>query len=249
MLASVLGFGLDGWIWGATLLVGVLGNILWAHYRSRIQTRARTGVRARTNGIQMIARLGWAMLLAILSRFTGQTDQALAAYVGAVAAATADTWATEVGMLSLQRPRLIVLRRRVAAGTPGAVSLLGSVAALGGAWLVGLAALAFTVLRAVLLESGLWNRDLAWLPLSAALGGMAGCLLDSFLGATAQAYYHCEHCDAYSETPTHTCGRPANPVRGWPWLTNEGVNLVGTALGAAVSAILFAGLARSGVPW
>jgi len=188
-------------------------------------------------------------VLAALGCFMGRTEQVLAAYVGAVATATADVWASEVGMLSPQRPRIIISRRRVAPGTPGAVSFLGCVAALGGAWLVGLTGLLLVLLRTVLAESGLWDRKLLWLPLSAALGGVAGCLLDSFLGATAQAYYHCEHCSAYSETPIHTCGHPANPVRGWFWLTNEGVDLVSSVFGAAVAAALFAGLARSGVPW
>jgi len=85
--------------------------------------------------------------------------------------------------------------------------------------------------------------------LCATLGGLAGDLVDSFLGGTAQALYYCEQCQAYSETRVHHCGRSAKPVRGWPWMTDNTVNLVSSVVGAAVSAMLYWGLARSGGPW
>ncbi|PNX50218.1 MAG: hypothetical protein BV458_13635, partial [Thermoplasmata archaeon M9B2D] len=51
-------------------------------------------------------------------------------YVGAVATTSADTLASEVGVFSKSKPRLITnLRRKVPSGTIGAVSLLGEGAA------------------------------------------------------------------------------------------------------------------------
>lgn len=63
-----------------------------------------------------------------------------AAYAGSLAAAASDTWATELGMLSPTRPRLITSWRSVPAGTSGGVTLLGTAAGLAGA--LGAAALA-----------------------------------------------------------------------------------------------------------
>jgi len=235
-LVAAANFGLGGWTWGATLLVGALSSILWAGYRARRTGRSRMG--QRTGWLPVMARLGWPTLLVGLGKLTESHDALFPAYVGALAVGAADAWATEVGMLSPQRPRLIISGQRMPAGTPGAVSMLGSVAGLGGAWLVGLAAMLLTVLRAVIVEGGMWNRALLWLPLRAALGGVIGCALDSFLGATAQAHYYCDHCDAYGDTPVHSCGRVAVHVKGWSWLTSEGVDLVSAMLGAAVAAAL-----------
>jgi uncharacterized membrane protein len=197
----------------------------------------------------LAAAVCWPVALSALVRSPARQGSLLAAFTGAVAVFTADAWATEVGMLSRELPRMLISRRRVAHGMPGAVSPLGTVAALGGAWFVGLTGLALSAVRSATKAGGQWDRSLLWLPLSAALGGVAGSVLDSFLGATAQALYHCEQCNAYCETPIHTCGRPANPVRGWPWLTSEGVDWVSAVVGAALSAGLYTGLARSGVPW
>src|SRR5205085_12699885 len=65
-----------------------------------------------------------------------------AAFLGALGAATADTWATEVGVLSTSQPRLITTRKPVTAGASGGVTWLGSLAAAAGALCLGLLAAA-----------------------------------------------------------------------------------------------------------
>ena len=52
-------------------------------------------------------------------------------FIGAVATATADTLASEIGVL--QEPRLITTFKKVPAGTDGAISILGTSAAIVGA--------------------------------------------------------------------------------------------------------------------
>ncbi len=59
---------------------------------------------------------------------------------GALAAANADTWGTELGVLSLQRPRRIVGGQHVEPGTSGAVSSVGLLASVAGAALIGVLA-------------------------------------------------------------------------------------------------------------
>jgi uncharacterized membrane protein len=225
-----------GWVWSVVLLAGVLGTVLWQRYRLK---RQPVHARRRIGWLALTAGLAWPAALAALSRPSGQGERLLVAFAGAVAVYASDNWATELGMLSLQPPRTLVSRRSVAAGTPGAMSLLGNVAALTGAWLVGLVTLATRLLQQTLRGAAGWDRNDLWLPLCVALGGLAGSLVDSFLGATAQALYYCEQCGEYCETTQHDCGRSATPVRGWPWLTNEGVDLASVALGAAVAAALF----------
>src|SRR5207237_5024631 len=56
-----------------------------------------------------------------------------AGFTGTLATATADTWATELGVLSPRPPRLVTTGKRVAPGTSGGISLLGTAASALGA--------------------------------------------------------------------------------------------------------------------
>jgi len=66
--------------------------------------------------------------------------------------------------------------------------------------------------------------------------GFAGTLVDSILGATAQAQYWCPTCDVLSEQPLHRCGISTELRRGFSPITNDVVNA------AAVSASAVAAL-------
>ncbi len=146
-----------------------------------------------------------------------------AGFVGAVAASTSDTLATEVGLLSRHRPRLLInLKEQVPPGTSGAVSpfggfvMIASSLAIGlGAWLVGIQS---------------WSLGKALLLAFAA--GTIGCTFDSLLGCTIQANYRCRACGKPTEERSH-CGRRAVLVKGSPLVTNHVVNFLATAVGAA----------------
>lgn len=175
---------------------------------------------ARRDAWQVLANGG----VATLSLLVGGRRHGGGAYVGALAAAGADTWATELGMLARRPPRLITTLQPVERGTSGGVTPEGLRASLAGASVVGLA---------WALLGGGW-RDV-WGALGA---GMTGSLVDSLLGATVQAVYRCHACGELTEAPVHArCGRQATLVRGQTWLTNDAVNALATLAGAAVGAV------------
>jgi uncharacterized membrane protein len=154
-----------------------------------------------------------------------------------LAAASADTWATELGLLARNPPRLITTLQPVTAGTSGGVTPEGLAASLGGALVVGAA---WTLL------SG--SRGAIWL---AALTGVSASLADSVLGATIQAAYRCATCGAISETPIHrTCDGTGELAKGLGWVTNDVVNGLATLVGAGLAALFWtpnaAGHARGG---
>ena len=154
----------------------------------------------------------------------GLTDQKLwlVGVAGALAASNADTWATEAGLLARTRPRLITNLQPVDPGTSGAISWLGSAAALAGAILIGLVALPFAESTSVLIVI--------------AVAGVLASFLDSLMGATVQAQYWCDQCDQTTERhPTHACGTPTSHIRGWTWLGNDQVNLAASITGAAIA--------------
>jgi uncharacterized membrane protein len=112
------------------------------------------------------------------------------------------------------------------------VTLLGTGAALAGAASVGLVAEA--------LGAGAKTPLRGRLALLGVVGGMAGTLTDSVLGATAQAMYWCTRCQQETERRVHRCGQETEYLRGVRWLDNDGVNFVSTAAGA-LAAVLVAG--------
>ena len=82
-------------------------------------------------------------LLHVALVFTAAPSLPLMAFgLGTLAAATADTWATEVGTLAGGTPRSIRTLRPVPAGTSGGVSVVGTLASVLGALLLPALALA-----------------------------------------------------------------------------------------------------------
>ena len=103
-------------------------------------------------------------------------------YIGAVSAVTADTLATEIGLLSKSKPRLITnLNKMVEPGTPGGVTLLGLMAIIASSLLIGAIAYSIGVLEG--------KATINIVILSSLLGGIAGSTTDSIVGATLQALY------------------------------------------------------------
>jgi uncharacterized protein (TIGR00297 family) len=173
----------------------------------------------RRRAIQVLAN-GWtAALGSALVPLSPELGWALLA--GGLATAQADTWATEIGLRSPRPPTLLTTGGAVARGTSGATTPTGTAAGLAGATVLGGAAAALT-------------RDLR-LGLVASACGTAGMLVDSLLGATAQAAYRCAVCHAPSERARH-CGAPARLVGGHRWVSNDLVNAVATGAGAALAA-------------
>lgn len=221
--AATFGFG------GLPASLGLIAFFVTGSALSRRRAVAGEVVAAkghRRDAVQVLANggvAGLALVLGILGWRRGR-DAAL----GALAAAAADTWASEIGVRSPTPPRSIVTGEVVHPGASGGVTPLGWLAAAGGALVVG----------------GIWalaeHRRLSRLAL-ALLSGLAGSLADSLAGATLQASYACGACGLPSEAPGDHCGRPRVLARGRAWITNDVVNAIGTATGALVGAALDGG--------
>jgi uncharacterized protein (TIGR00297 family) len=179
--------------------------------------------------------------LAALAEIATHQEIYIIAFLGTIAAAMSDTIATEVGLLSRSRPRLIVnLRKLVEPGTSGGVSLLGEIAGLASA--VGITVLAFA-LKILTGTSG----EIAAAAIAIVLGAFLATNLDSILGGTVQGMYRCRICGANTENFMHH-GEPAAPIRGVRFLDNNAVNLIATFSAALISIALFLGLLRVLVP-
>jgi uncharacterized protein (TIGR00297 family) len=179
----------------------------------RLVDIGKTG--ARDAG-QVLANGGVATFCAIMLLY-GDGRYALA-FAGAFAAATADTWGTEIGTLVAQQPRSILTWRPIATGLSGGVTLAGTLAEVAGAATIAAVALAF---------------GRAFWPVF--VGGVAGALVDSLLGASLQSLRWCPQCRRACETEPHHCGANTTPMRGLGWVGNDTVNFAATLTGAAVA--------------
>ncbi len=230
-LIGTLIFGLGGWEWGILLIAFFVSSSALSFYRAREKQRlAEKFAKGHRRDLgQALANGGVAALLAVLSHFLspfpgeGRGGLWFVACAGALAAVNADTWATELGVLSRTSPCLITTGRRVEVGASGGVTWLGTVASLGGALFIGL-------LGALVLRQG-WAAG-GILLLAATVGGLAGSVCDSILGAMVQGIYWCDTCQKETERRVHRCGTETRLLRGWRWLGNDAVNFTASAVGA-----------------
>jgi uncharacterized membrane protein len=170
-------------------------------------------------------------LFAFLHLFFPQSSWIWLAFSAAFAAANADTWATEIGALARKHPRLITTLQPVEPGTSGAISWLGTVAAFAGALLVGL--------TASFVDPYAAEQPARLVLVVVTVGGGVGSLVDSWLGATLQAVYHCPQCDKDTEKfPFHSCGTETVLVHGKQWLNNDIVNLACTFSGVIIAILM-----------
>jgi len=105
-----------------------------------------------------------------------------AGFIGAVATATADTLASEIGVA--KTPRLITNLKKVSPGTDGGISILGTAAGILGAGIIGIAAYLLHI----------FPDPFVTLKISI-IAGTVGCFMDSILGAVLERrnYLNNEH--------------------------------------------------------
>ncbi|KAJ1674676.1 hypothetical protein EV182_002793 [Spiromyces aspiralis] len=110
------------------------------------------------------------------------------AYIGFYAFCNADTWASELGVLSQSWPVLITTFKKVPPGTNGALSKLGLLASIAGGAAVGIAA---DVALFSQYFGAYGSRALPRIPYNmvASFVGLIGSLVDSLLGALFQVSY------------------------------------------------------------
>ncbi len=227
VIVGTLTFGWGG-LTPAILLVlfFISSSALTRHRRGR-KTSLSTGYSkgGRRDYGQVFANGSFAAVCSFMYGIQGD-EIWLAGIIGALAAVTADTWATELGVLSSGTPRLLTSGARVPPGTSGGVTLPGSAAGLVGSGLIGL-------------TGALLEGNAAWL-IVGSLGGLSGMFLDSLLGATIQVMYFCPNCEVHTEQhPYHRCGTPTSRVRGVAWVNNDVVNLLASFVGALSAIVLW----------
>ena len=162
---------------------------------------------------QVLANGGVGAACALLYRLTGNPAWAVG-FAVSFASSNADTWASELGVLSRLQPVSILTFRPVTRGVSGGVSALGSGMALAGALLIA----------AVFGLEGVVAGGFLRLVCFVTVGGFVGSVLDSFLGATVQAQYEGARGKELTELKRGADGQPNRLVRGLAFVNNDVVN-------------------------
>jgi len=200
----------------------------------------RNWVQVLANGL--VPTLVAAAFVAVASADAAATRTLASAYIGYYACCGGDTWASELGVLSKSKPRLITdPRRQVTPGTNGGVTALGWAASAGGGAVVGSA---FFIGRALLESMGGASAissasvsaspmiDFLFITAFGATCGIFGSLVDSVLGATIQYSGYCSKRERVVSKPGPTVTR----ISGLEFLSNSAVNLVSGIITACVAA-------------
>ena len=184
-------FGIGGWGAAAALLTFFGTSTALSRWRRARKEALGYEKGGRRDAWQVLANGGVAALCLALTPLGLPHGPLL--FLAALAAANADTWATEIGSALGGQPYNLRTGQKALPGTSGAVSGPGTGAALCGAALLGLFA----------------GSVSAGLIVTAA--GFGGALADSLLGATVQAQWRSpEGPGRWTERP-----QPGPPERGW----------------------------------
>jgi uncharacterized protein (TIGR00297 family) len=167
-------------------------------------------------------------VLAILYYISDHNPVFMLSFVGSISFALSDTLATELGLLSKEKPRSILTGEVVNKGQSGGITLYGEIAAIISSLVIGSIC-------------GIWfsnNRisQISIIIVAALVGGVLATNLDSILGSTIQAKYKCVHCKKRLEKRAIHCNRAMILERGISIVDNNVVNLLGMIIGALISA-------------
>jgi uncharacterized protein (TIGR00297 family) len=180
--------------------------------------------KGRTAG-QVFAN-GGASLLAAIGVIFQPDPMWLIMFAGSFATATADTWASEIGILSKTKPFHLKEWRKVEAGLSGAVTLLGTAASVLGAAVIGVS---YYILYSPssLIVSGI-----------IILAGFLGNVADTLFGAWFEQKFYCQICKTETESKWH-CKTKTERIFGLPWVTNNLVNFSSTVVGGLIAGGLY----------
>lgn len=217
-----------GWAWLYVLLSFLISGSLVTKYRYVYKESIHAAEeKGGARGVKNVMANGGVATALALAYGLWRASFLPYMFVSALASSTADTFATEIGLLSRSAPVLIHRpSRKVQPGVSGGVTTLGEVAAM-------LGSLCISIVSSLVGLTTLSPHSLA----ITSLAGFVGCNVDSLIGGVAQALRRCPVCGSLTEKRTH-CGASAQKVKGFGFLGNNLVNLISSASAALAAALL-----------
>lgn len=183
--------------------------------------------------VNVLANGSWLGIASILYAFN-PSNLIIALAIISMATATADTWASEIGMLSLETPWTIIKRQTMTMGLSGGVTWLGLMASLMGSLFITLVSLP------VIIQMSGWTLLTFVLSVFFTFVGFAGSLVDSILGELFQAKFKTTSHEIV-EIMHHSSDVLISGVR---WMDNHMVNFFSNVITIALFTPLYTVLVR-----
>ena len=241
MFVGIVIFALGGWSWFLLLVSFFVTSSAWSKFK-RKQKEAFASEHEKgdiRDAWQVLANSLFATVIAAV-HFLQPGAALFAAFAAAVATVTADTWATEIGMLDA-RAYSVLNGKKAVRGQSGVVSLLGLGASAAASLLIAMLAVAFNAVNNYLAKSGFSDvfypqfiGDVHFV-LIVAFAAFVGCFADSVFGATIQARYVCERDGEATERLVHACGSKTKLVKGFAVIDNDSVNFLASVVGGLLA--------------
>jgi uncharacterized protein (TIGR00297 family) len=205
----------------------ISGSLLSRLSSASTNLEGNRGVGSGRNWLQVTANSIAPVAGVLLTTFKPEIrEQATLFFLGSLATATADTWATELGMRYGKDVYHILSFRKMEKGLSGGVSVAGLAASVAGAALIA-------VLPYLVFWEGnkLCGLVLVHIFPIVLIAGISGALLDSIIGATLQAKFISEDGHIIEEKTPGARLRSGVPVIG-----NNATNLISTIWGGLIAA-------------
>ena len=164
-------------------------------------------------------------------------NQLWAMYISHYGCAAGDTWASEVGILSTTKPRLVTsfFTKTVPKGTNGGMSILGTLASAVGGGFIGLI---FFVYHIMFISDNPSTPPQYPIIIIGFLSGIIGSLIDSILGATLQSSYYSIERNMIIKDVKQNKKSDIQLICGMDVLTNELVNFISIAITMLLTTII-----------
>ncbi len=213
----------------------VVGKISRRILEQSLKERTIEKKGSKRDVMQVLANGLMATIGALMWYCTGKISS-LILLGAAIAEATSDTFAGEIGRLSKRPPVSIRTLTPVPKGLSGGITLLGTATAFISSLVIGLS-------WSIFFKDYLGSNSDFWLALSViTLTGFMGCIVDSYLGACAQAHYKDPDTGELTERE-YKEGQKLELVQGVRWIDNDMVNLLSNVFSAVfalgMSAMIF----------
>lgn len=215
--AILLAFGVQGFILMGTFFVTAS---FWSKFKveKKFSFEDKINKSGARDAVQVFANGGMPAILSLLY-LCFHEEILLYMFICSLAVANSDTWASEIGSLSSRKPIHVLTWQKVDAGTSGAMSLLGTIAALLGSMLIGM--MSHFLMHEVSLQ----------VAMIIGFVGFIGNIIDTILGATVQVTYVCPNCGLITEKTRH-CQEKTAFHSGLRIFNNDMVNFLSIAFGS-----------------
>ncbi len=202
------------------VLLSLADKISKKYRKKKDEITKKNGAR---DEFQIIANCGIACAMLIVYYFTNN-EIYLIAYGVSLASSLADSFASDIGVLSKGKTINIISLKQGDKGLSGNVSVLGLIASLFGSLIIGLS---FILIFKYNIFISLFITTL----------GFLGAYFDSLLGCLIQVKYKCSKCNIITEKNEH-CNTLTNYYSGNRIIDNDVVNFLSNLLVTIIALLI-----------